>query len=68
MLQALGVFRIALLSNNPDKARQLRRFGVTVAATVPTGLHLSPDECPLPGDEGREGRPHDRRSAVSRLK
>ena len=30
MLQALEVSRIALLSNNPDKARQLRRFGVTV--------------------------------------
>jgi GTP cyclohydrolase II len=33
--------RVALLSNNPDKARQLRRFGVTVAAQVPTGVHLS---------------------------
>jgi GTP cyclohydrolase II len=42
MLHALGVSRIALLSNNPDKARQLRRFGVTVAAHVPTGVHLSP--------------------------
>jgi GTP cyclohydrolase II len=41
MLQALGVSRIALLSNNPDKARQLRRFGVTVASLVPTGVHLS---------------------------
>jgi GTP cyclohydrolase II len=41
MLQALGVSRIDLLSNNPDKARQLRRFGVTVAARVPTGVHLS---------------------------
>jgi GTP cyclohydrolase II len=41
MLQALGVSRIALLSNNPDKARQLRRYGVTVAARVPTGVHLS---------------------------
>ena len=41
MLQALGVSRVALLSNNPDKARQLRRFGVTVAALVPTGVHLS---------------------------
>jgi GTP cyclohydrolase II len=41
MLQALGVSRVALLSNNPDKARQLRRFGVTVAARVPTGVHLS---------------------------
>ncbi len=37
MLQALGVWRIALLSNNPDKSRQLRRFGVTVTKRVPTG-------------------------------
>ena len=42
MLQALGVPRVALLSNNPDKARQLRRFGVTVTARVATGVHLSP--------------------------
>ena len=41
MLLALGVSRVALLSNNPDKARQLRRYGVTVAALVPTGVHLS---------------------------
>ena len=41
MLQALGVSRVALLSNNPDKARQLQRFGVAVASLVPTGVHLS---------------------------
>jgi GTP cyclohydrolase II len=41
MLRALGVSRVALLSNNPDKARQLRRLGVTVAARVPTQVHLS---------------------------
>jgi GTP cyclohydrolase II len=41
MLHALGVPRVALLSNNPDKARQLRRFGITVSAQVPTGVHLS---------------------------
>jgi len=41
MLRALGVTRVALLSNNPDKARQLGRFGVTVAARVPTRVHLS---------------------------
>ena len=41
MLQALGVPRVALLTNNPDKARQLRRFGVTVTARVPTAVHLS---------------------------
>jgi GTP cyclohydrolase II len=42
MLQALGVERVALLSNNPDKAKQLDRLGVTVAERVPTGVHLSP--------------------------
>ncbi len=41
MLQALGVSDVALLSNNPDKARQLCRFGVTVIARVPTAVHLS---------------------------
>jgi GTP cyclohydrolase II len=41
MLQALGASRVTLLSNNPDKARQLRRFGVTVISLVPTGVHLS---------------------------
>jgi GTP cyclohydrolase II len=40
MLRALGVKRVALLSNNRDKAQQLRRFGITVSAQVPTGLHL----------------------------
>ena len=41
MLHALGASRVALLSNNPDKAGQLGRFGVRVTARVPTGVHLS---------------------------
>jgi GTP cyclohydrolase II len=41
MLHALGVTQVALLSNNPDKARQLRRSGVSVSSLVPTGVHLS---------------------------
>jgi GTP cyclohydrolase II len=41
MLHAIGADRIALLSNNPDKAAQLERLGVRVAARVPTGVHLS---------------------------
>ena len=41
MLRALGATRVALLSNNPDKAGQLGRFGVTVTRRVPTGVHLS---------------------------
>ena len=42
MLHALGVERLTLLSNNPDKAAQLDQLGITVAARVPTGLHLNP--------------------------
>jgi GTP cyclohydrolase II len=41
MLHALGVSRVALLSNNPDKARQLHSFGVTIVEQVPTGVYLS---------------------------
>ncbi len=42
MLRALGVTRISLLSNNPDKARQLGELGVTVTECVATAVHLSP--------------------------
>jgi GTP cyclohydrolase II len=41
MLHALRASRIALLSNNPDKARQLRSCGVKVVAEVRTGVHVS---------------------------
>jgi GTP cyclohydrolase II len=41
MLHALGVSRIALLSNNPDKGAQLGRLGITIARQVPTALHLT---------------------------
>lgn len=42
MLQALGVRRLRLLSNNPDKAEQLTRSGIAVVERVPTRVHLSP--------------------------
>jgi GTP cyclohydrolase II len=41
MLNALELPSVALLSNNPDKAAQLTRLGVTVTAEVPTQVHLS---------------------------
>jgi GTP cyclohydrolase II len=55
MLHALGAPRIALLSNNPDKARQLRRFGVTVAERVPTGVHLSDSNAHYLATKARRG-------------
>ena len=42
MLLALGLPTVRLLSNNPDKVRQLRGRGITVAEQLPTGVHLSP--------------------------
>lgn len=42
MLGALGVDRLDLLSNNPDKAVQLEEAGLTVVRRVHTGLHVSP--------------------------
>jgi GTP cyclohydrolase II len=41
MLRALGILRLDLLSNNPDKAVQLARLGLEVASKLPTGVHLS---------------------------
>jgi GTP cyclohydrolase II len=41
MLRALRVQRVALLSNNPDKAEQLGRLGITVNERVRTGVHVS---------------------------
>ncbi|MGW4241056.1 GTP cyclohydrolase II [Nocardia sp. NPDC004722] len=42
MLSALGVRDIDLLTNNPDKVRQLTELGVAVRDTVPTGVHANP--------------------------
>ncbi|KYJ96985.1 GTP cyclohydrolase II [Microbacterium sp. p3-SID338] len=41
MLRALGVDRIRLLSNNPDKAAQLDGLGIHVTERVRTEVHLS---------------------------
>ena len=41
MLHALGVDELDLLTNNPDKATQLRAAGIRVRHRVPTGVHLS---------------------------
>jgi GTP cyclohydrolase II len=41
MLRALGVGRIALLSNNPDKRAQLLSQGIEIAEQVPTSVHVS---------------------------
>jgi len=55
MLHALGSPCIELLSNNPDKARQLRRHGVTVTRQVPTAVHLSRSNAHYLATKARRG-------------
>ncbi|HTR08762.1 MAG TPA: GTP cyclohydrolase II [Paraburkholderia sp.] len=38
MLQALGVYEIALVTNNPDKVAQIARHGIEVNRSVCTGV------------------------------
>ena len=42
MLQTLGCSSVRLLSNNPDKAVQLERYGVRVVERVRTGTFATP--------------------------
>jgi GTP cyclohydrolase II len=42
MLNALGLNRIRLLSNNPDKRTQLSSHGIDVATQLRTGLFVTP--------------------------
>lgn len=41
MLQAIGIVRIRLLTNNPDKVRQIERGGIEVVERVPTGVYAN---------------------------
>ena len=42
MLTTLGARRIELLSNNPDKAKQLAAHGIEIQRKVPTGVFVTP--------------------------
>ena len=56
MLHALGVRRVALLSNNPDKAEQLAGLGVEVAERRPTAVHLTAANARYLSAKVRHGR------------
>ena len=55
MLHALGANPIRLLSNNPDKAAQLARLGLTIAKRVPTALHLTGTNAAYLATKARRG-------------
>ena len=42
MLQALGISRVRLITNNPSKAQQLTANGLEVVQVEPTAVHLTP--------------------------
>ena len=60
MLGALGVSRVALLSNNPDKAEQLRRLGRHGGRAGAHGRAPVRRQRPLPRHEGGARRAHPR--------
>lgn len=41
MLRAVGIHRVRLLSNNPDKAAQLDSLGIEVTQQIPTGVYVT---------------------------
>lgn len=41
MLQCMSVGRFDLLTNNPDKAQQLRDKGASIRNVIPTGVHAN---------------------------
>jgi GTP cyclohydrolase II len=55
MLHALGVPAVRLLTNNPDKSRQLVGYGVAVEERVPTRVHLSPANARYLAAKARRG-------------
>jgi GTP cyclohydrolase II len=55
MLRALDVHRVALLTNNPDKAAQLEELGLSVVERVATGVHLSPANASYLSTKARRG-------------
>jgi len=63
MLLALGLPTVRLLSNNPDKVRQLRGRGITVAEQLPTDVHLSPSNARYLATKAAGGHVLDLRSS-----
>jgi len=55
MLYALGSPAVRLLTNNPDKARQLTRYGVAVLERISTRVHLSPANARYLAAKARRG-------------
>ncbi|MFF0107760.1 GTP cyclohydrolase II [Streptomyces hirsutus] len=55
MLRTLGLHRVRLLTNNPDKVRQLRGHGIDIAETLPTGVHLTPGNAAYLEAKARSG-------------
>jgi GTP cyclohydrolase II len=41
ILRAVGVHEVRLLTNNPDKAKQLHNLGIEVTEQIPTDVHLT---------------------------
>jgi GTP cyclohydrolase II len=46
MLEAMGLTRVRLLTNNPSKVEALVNAGIAVEAVLPTGVYVTPENRP----------------------
>ena len=57
MLARMGIQRVRLLTNNPEKIAQLERYGIEVAERVAALLPVQRPQRELPAHQGRTSRP-----------
>ena len=55
MLKALGVASVRLVTNNPEKAKELEAHGITVAEVLPTGVYVKAGNLPYLMAKQRSG-------------
>ncbi len=55
MLKALGVSKVRLVTNNPEKAKELESHGITVCEVLPTGVYVKAGNLPYLMAKQRSG-------------
>ena len=65
ILADLGIEQVRLLTNNPDKVRQLRELGLDIVEQVPLLVGVGPNNHQYLDDQARPHGPPDRRRTTS---
>ena len=55
MLKAMDIYHIRLITNNPEKAQQLKDYGITIEEILPTGVYSTPHNLSYLRAKARKG-------------